>query len=74
MPYYELEESRAFEADFPPVAADEEDGSAWLRELRELDRLDTRSTAEPMSAADATERAADLFARGQRIARGEERS
>jgi hypothetical protein len=31
--YYELEESRAFEADFPPVDADEEDGSAWLREL-----------------------------------------
>jgi hypothetical protein len=30
--YYELEESRAFEEDFPPVDADGEDGSGWLRE------------------------------------------
>ena len=43
MSYYTLEESRAFEADFPPVGADEEDGSAWLRELRS-DKSDTRST------------------------------
>lgn len=33
---YELEESRAFEADFPPLPADDEDGSAWLRELAEV--------------------------------------
>jgi hypothetical protein len=35
------------------------------------DNIDKRST-EPMSAADATKRAADLFASGQRIVRGEE--
>jgi len=29
---YELDESRAFEADFPPLPADDEDGSGWLRE------------------------------------------
>ena len=43
MPYYEIDESRAFEEDFPPVAVEEEDGSAWLREVRS-DKSDTRST------------------------------